>query len=208
MSLPRILTDNRGVQAFASKGRYPPSRNHQIQNIRGSQSVYCPGSRVATRVVSRGYGVPRGCRGEIEIPPHPLGLSGARHPRRRQVSISPNLNRNSLSGPASLPDYFLGGRFAMGTLGCRPNPLRGSAPKPRKGFHPLTLPRFALIFAAIELYPSSISPVCGSMGYLPSKQPVHRPQPAPSTVLHRSSSDRYRRLSAPMNLQMSSTLCP
>ena len=29
-------------------------------------------------VVSRGYGIPKGCRGEIEIPPHPFGHSAAR----------------------------------------------------------------------------------------------------------------------------------
>ena len=32
--------------------------------------------------------------------------------------------------------------YVGGTLGCRPSPL-GRCPKPRKGFHPLTLRRFA-----------------------------------------------------------------
>ena len=41
---------------------------------------YSPRSRTAVLVVSRGYGSPEGCRGEIEIPPHPSGPSAARFP--------------------------------------------------------------------------------------------------------------------------------
>ena len=41
------------------------------------------------------------------------------------------------------------GRFAMGTMGLPPHTLlRGAAPEPCKGFHPLTLPRFARFEAA------------------------------------------------------------
>lgn len=38
-------------------------------------------------VILRGYGIPKGCRGEIEIPPHPFGPSGARIPAPQAKSF-------------------------------------------------------------------------------------------------------------------------
>ena len=50
--------------------------------------------------------------------------------------------------------------FLFELLGCRPNLLRGAAPEPRKGFHPLTLLRFALFTPLKHPSPPMIIKAC------------------------------------------------
>ena len=70
----------------------------------------------------------------------------------------------------------------MGTAVPKPL-LRGAAPEPRKGFHPLTLLRFALVFVACQPFTERISSSVSSR-----TRPL-MPQRMPIIAMHESSEE-------------------